>query len=149
MWSNCVIIYDWFNSNLMGNKLEAETVGCWAISWREQSDKSWVIIHYESTSCTPTTLHIFFCQCWECSIKKKKKEKYRLKKLCCPENRQFVGKQNRVTQTSMQGLKMTFVWVILQYRETSSRDVCVVYLLVLNPCFHMLCFTSRQLGFLW
>lgn len=82
-------------------------------------------------------------------LKKKKKEKYRLKKLCCPENRQFVGKQNRVTQTSMQGLKMRFVWVILQYRETSSRDVCVVYLLVLNPCFHMLCFTSRLLGFLW
>lgn len=81
-------------------------------------------------------------------LKKKKKEKYRLKKLCCPENRQFVGKQNRVTQTSMQGLKMRFVWVILQYRETSSRDVCVVYLLVLNPCFHMLCFTSRLLGFL-
>lgn len=85
----------------------------------------------------------------ENAVLKKKKEKYRLKKLCCPENRQFVGKQNRVTQTSMQGLKMRFVWVILQYRETSSRDVCVVYLLVLNPCFHMLCFTSRLLGFLW
>lgn len=81
MWSNCVIIYDWFNSNLMGNKLEAETVGCWAISWREQSDKSWVIIHYESTSCTPTMLHIFFCQCWECSIKKKKKRKIQTEKI--------------------------------------------------------------------
>lgn len=154
MWSNCVIIYDWFNSNLMGNKLEAETVGCWAISWREQSDKSWVIIHYESTSCTPTMLHIFFCQCWECSIKKKKKKKNTDWKNCVVQRTgsllgTVIGKQNRVTQTSMQGLKMRFVWVILQYRETSSRDVCVVYLLVLNPCFHMLCFTSRLLGFLW
>lgn len=61
----------------------------------------------------------YFVNAENAVLKKKKEEKYRLKKLCCPENRQFVGNSHWETEQSDP-----------DKHAGSENDICVGYLTV-------------------